>query len=164
MQGAPKITLRGLRIEGNDDAPAVDVMGGEDVLIQECLFVANGASAIVVRAGGHVLIRDCKFMDNGRAAESHGGALRAEGGRVSVERSLFVNNRALYGGALYADNSSVVIMMGTVFRKNMAAMLGGVCACHMYRTRRVWRAVQRLACSLLRHPLPPLSHILYPLT
>ena len=55
-----------------------------------------------------------------------GGAVFATNSAIDISQSKFEHNRADFGGAIYAEQHSVIYMSGNVFINNSATQYGGV--------------------------------------
>lgn len=86
-------------------------------------FYGNDVGAIVrVLEGVETSISDCSFRNN--EADKFGGALAfSKSENVTITNCQFYDNRAISGGAIYAQESSVVVE-NCVFERNQA-FLGG---------------------------------------
>jgi predicted outer membrane repeat protein len=78
--------------------------------------------AILIQNDGAAILDRVALVDNATTGTSVGGAIRAAGAgtTLDVRDSVFTNNTAYWGGAIYADNSAQVTIGGTLFADNEA--------------------------------------------
>ena len=104
----------------------------EDFLIERCTFSnvssANDGGAIyfdmdsgAARIYKTLHIIDSNFTD---CTSGYGGAVAIQGSRLNIENSIFINNSAIIGGALYATWCNVTVA-GSAFSNNSAAKNAG---------------------------------------
>ena len=75
------------------------------------------------------LFRKCAIVYPGYGCLSDGfigGAISATNSRVEINQSRFEDNGADFGGAIFAEQDSIINMSGNVFVSNNAAVFGGV--------------------------------------
>ena len=105
------------------------------VLFDRVDFIGNTLSSdpsyggALIAEGGSIVIRDASFVRNG-GSPAYGGAIYTNAPALSVDRTAFIANAALYGGALTvsgfsADGTSTVVTNST-FWKNAAAVGGAI--------------------------------------
>ena len=118
------VTLDGLTLRGADSAPAL-VTSAATLSILRCTFTNNTGGGAVRIEGGAVHVADASFVSNS-APRSNGGGAAVLAGRVIIERTRFVNNRAVSGGAIYVQgNASSVELVGATISDNVASSAGG---------------------------------------
>ena len=92
-------------------------------------YVGYSGGAIYVGEGSkNATIKNCVFDNNWVAneAEGHGGAIEWYSEKGTVENSIFTNNRAYDGGAIYVGSKSGDInIIKSTFRDNVAKTTGG---------------------------------------
>ena len=97
-QGAPPLSIDGLRFEGSSQAPAISILQGAHVAITSSIFAANQQTAIFCHSG------ELELTASTFTANSHptlpGGALRLLAAHATITTSEFRANRAAYGGAI----------------------------------------------------------------
>ncbi len=111
-----EISIEGAHLEDNEYLCDDDLTGGivhiedTDASIRSSSFINNGSydvssngGAIAISNGGQkdVIIKDCHFEGNYAAK---GAAIYAKGIIDEIEASTFIDNRAGYGGAIFADH------------------------------------------------------------
>ncbi len=123
-------TLRDCRITNNDRS-GVFIWRGT-LIAEDCLFEGNtsvrGAAIHLSDLNAELtlgFVSDCQFINNdaiGSEAEGGtGGAIRAFGAELTVERCLFDGNSATGdGGAIYQINSALLDVRDSIFTNNVA--------------------------------------------
>ena len=85
-------------------------------------------AAIILRSVGHSRISNCSFQNKILTAGNnfeYGGAIHVLNSVVSLTQSVFQDNSAYYGGALYAHGNSRLIIANNTFLNNSAKRGGG---------------------------------------
>lgn len=102
-------------------------LDGANVELHSCTIhhcMAGSGHAIYARDASRITLNHCEIFDNGSEIGS-GGAICLRGGSTLIARETrFVKNLALYGGALTADQSNMLIE-DCWFAKNEAGVSGG---------------------------------------
>ena len=115
---------QGHTIDANGQIAIFNITGNSHVILKDITFV-NGhgdyGGAIKVNPGSSVEIINCKFINNN--ATNSGGAIYIVAGDTDViskiTNSIFENNTAINGGAIYS-NSNKTAITGTTFTENYA--------------------------------------------
>jgi MYXO-CTERM domain-containing protein len=89
----------------------VITIGGNVVLLESLVVVADGGRGITADAGTDLTLRSSQVR--GAAIDEDGGALRLVDGVLLVENSSFIGNAADDGGHLYLDRSDVTLRDST---------------------------------------------------
>jgi len=107
-------------------ASVLSVEAGATATVSDCLFEDNGWSPLAAGLSCIEVIGGTLHLSDSTLAHSQGGsgALRTSGGTVVIERSDFVENSGLLGGAVSAATSSVTIVDCT-FTGNRATTNAG---------------------------------------
>ncbi|CAM9165971.1 unnamed protein product, partial [Discosporangium mesarthrocarpum] len=85
--------------------------GGEDSEMR-------GAGLGFLSSSGGSSVRSMSSVFEGSRGAS---AVRSSGGIVELEESIFANNHALSGGAIFADGEARVTVMNSMFFRNQAS-------------------------------------------
>jgi uncharacterized protein len=93
-------------------------------VLHNCAFLTNYLEgAVKVEKGNSLIITGCLFQDN--RSRQNGGAVAFYGNSLVLEKSTFIENMALTGGAVYIGESSnddqSVMASSTKFISNVAA-------------------------------------------
>lgn len=123
-----------LKGDGPASEKANTVVTGADESVLDGIVVEGGSFRRPVSAGGScgaglfvdgakMVVRHAVFRDN--HSQSHGGGVCILGSTVIIEDSVFAENTAVSGGALYAEGSKLKIT-GSTFESNVATGSGAV--------------------------------------
>jgi predicted outer membrane repeat protein len=98
-----------------------------DVILDDCRFAMNGAAnaggAVFVQTKSDLFVRGGQFLNN--SCNTEGGALHLVTESNAILANVkFIGNKAAEGGAVYVEDSSLVVT-NCVFVKNVATTLGG---------------------------------------
>jgi Dockerin type I domain len=90
----------------------------------------NGNTTTFVGSGladfaGTVNITGATFVNNGNTSNQAGGALYIFADTVTIASSTFSSNEAQFGGAIYQDNNSSLVVSASTLQNNTAVMYGG---------------------------------------
>ena len=135
-----RVTLRGLTIKGSEgqseSAPALLIDGGQ-LIVEDCAFTANPASAVKV-TGGVTSISTSTFLGNGLLNSTEGGAIKINcptaasrpvnerDCSITAEATHFEGNLAAQGGVLYSmGRSSKSSLIRCTLTRNRASLAGG---------------------------------------
>ena len=104
--------------------------GSSDVIVIDCSFEANSSGqsggAIYHRAAANLTVIGCEFKGNYAA---NGGAIEVDGmlgGTANLASCVLADNRARYGGAVYATSVRRTALTGCTLRANRAGRGGAV--------------------------------------
>ncbi|MGD0540044.1 MAG: choice-of-anchor Q domain-containing protein, partial [Tepidisphaeraceae bacterium] len=86
-----------------------------------CTFVGAG----VADFEGTLNVTGATFSSNGSFNVEGGGALYLIGDTVTIASSTFSANKAQYGGAIYQDNNSSLVVSASTLQNNTAELYGG---------------------------------------
>ena len=87
--------------------------------LNNCTFVHNSKTAFAAFNHTNVTFTNCRFENN--SSPSYGGAIYLSHACVSnISQTTFVQNSASQGGAVSADNYSVLLMANCSFSENIA--------------------------------------------
>lgn len=103
-----------------------------DPLIRNCSFIRNqtlqrvnsvfsGGGSIYSEFGSSPSVIACNFIDN--TSKNAAGAIFLNGGSPLIEKTSFVNNSALFGGAIHADDAELNLINSTL-SSNRATSIG----------------------------------------
>ena len=104
---------------------------GSEIRMSGCIFYNNTASAmggaVYIGATGHISITTSLFLSN--RAETGGAVYTEKPWRVdkqslTIVNVRFINNSAIYGGAVRIEGSGVKIIRNCIFVNNTAATIG----------------------------------------
>ena len=129
LEGAPPLALSGLTVRHSALLPAISVLGGQ-FSMNACRLESNSASALLV-TGGRVDVSQSVFHANGATSASHaslsldGGAISVRGGELIISDSVFEDNVAHRGGAIFYDGEGTYWVRHTAFQGNLATTQGG---------------------------------------
>ena len=129
--GAPPVLLRGLYFMMSEDAPAL-VVDSASVKVEDCVFSRNAGGALRVLGNADVTVTNTFFETNGGDAVELGGAIHvrkssreeAWSPSLRVASSTFAGNSAANGGAISAENVTMVLD-SCEFSLNTAIFAGG---------------------------------------
>lgn len=100
------------------------------LLISHCLIAGNSAlengGGLFINTTSDVTILDSEFRGNSSQTEN-GGAIDFYGGTLNIERSLFVDNEAVYGSVIRHTSGDPVTIRSSTMVENTAAI--GTIAC-----------------------------------
>ena len=119
---------KGYNINGSDKSAIFRITNNAHVILRNIVFTNGNATdggAVYVESGATVQVEDCTFQYN--SALNNGGAIflaDSPGSTSTVYNSIFANNSAKNGGALY-DKSSVIDITLSNFSYNNATKYGG---------------------------------------
>ena len=117
--------------EGLNDGGGLYCSAGSPT-IRNCRFIANSAvgsfghgGAMFSKSGSGPAVTDCLFMGN-RAL--YGGAVFDDFGQPSFDRCMFLGNTASgkYGGAMFANTESGLVVRDSIFTGNSARYGGAI--------------------------------------
>ena len=115
----------------DDDGGAINVKAESIISCIHCNFInntADGGGAISVVHRSNISISDCTFINNGvpNLANDAGGAIYIFYANCRITNSIFEDNYAVRGGAIYAagDDASIVVDTSE-FTNNLAYNYGG---------------------------------------
>ncbi len=102
--------------------------------IEKCVFILNESERFggAIRNSGTLTVRDTEFTSNQTTSANDtgegGGAIRnSTGAALSIESSLFNNNRSsTQGGALFNSNSGTIDIQNTTFTANTGTSGGAI--------------------------------------
>ncbi len=103
-----------------------------DIRLSDLVFQQNTASrngGAVSVAGANLTLSDVVLRGNGAVGQFQpsGGGLYFSRGQLRIDRSIFVDNRAQYGGGLHiASPGARATIADTVFQENTAQQGGGI--------------------------------------
>ena len=129
---SPPFRLRRLTIRGGSNAPAI-VMTGGFLEATGCAFTNSSAGAVAL-SNARMDVRRSAFLSNGGPLLDQGGAVLASlAAEITITDSLFADNSARWGGAIFLDATPTpsaaaaiaVRVERSVFRHNVAFHGGG---------------------------------------
>ena len=135
---SPDTKIKGFTIRNGQPGPAsyAGLGGGGAIAVinsglrlEDCVFDAcfapQGGGALDLQ-NVTVCIDNCTFRNNGQLTTySPGGAIRANGGSLMLQSSLFEQNRGSAGGALLSASPGYSFVERCIFRGNSAQVYGG---------------------------------------
>lgn len=105
-----------------------NLSGKSSLLINNCAFSNNlsekSGGAIFSNYVGDVSITNTSFVNN--SSKENGGALYTCGDSLCIENSVFENNSAIFGGAIFAPQVGIFKFNSCNFIKNKANQGGGI--------------------------------------
>ncbi|GHV81029.1 hypothetical protein AGMMS49944_28200 [Spirochaetia bacterium] len=113
----------------------VTILGNGATLTQSGFTPGTGTSLLTInQAGAMVYISRLHFKGNGRTTD--GGAIRNNGGEITLESCIFSKNgETSLGGAIYNNGASAnLYILGCTFYQNLSSYRGGA----IYNTGRVY--------------------------
>jgi len=102
-------------------------LDGAEVELHSCTIhhcMAGSGHGIYARSASRITLNQCEIFDNGSEIGSGGAVCLRGGSMLTARETRFLKNLALYGGALTADQSSMLIE-DCWFAKNEAGVNGG---------------------------------------
>lgn len=129
--GKAKVTMNELRITGGDaEGSGGGVLVGENAslhlsVVMVDLNSTDDSGGAIATYGGVVRVEYSELWNNAAPAGG-GGAVMADGGRVTLLRSWLEGNDASYGGAIYADAPIVMEVIQSDVSSNESAAGGGI--------------------------------------
>lgn len=122
--GSTGNVIKNCRITGNADR-GIYVGNGGSLDVEDTEIVSNGYGGAKLQAGTHSFKRTI-FNDNGTSGLGSGGGINAyNAATITVENTVFANNRADSGGAIYWNGSGSLTFNNVTFAQNSATSSGG---------------------------------------
>jgi predicted outer membrane repeat protein len=126
--GASVIDASGLQSDGTGANDRIFQLTGAGISLDLSGLTLTGATtagtggAMMVQTNAKADLRRVAFVGNTSTGSApYGGGLRVATATVSVRDSVFTANSAAWGGAIYANGTSVLTIGNTVFAKNTAS-------------------------------------------
>jgi len=117
------VLFDGLTFTGFDDRVIV-IQGGGDVTTRDCKFNSNNGGGVISALGSNYQAENCEFRNN-TATAGNGGAIFLNNSTAEIRNSIFDNNSAESGGAIFVYNESTVTIDNSEFTRHTAAGQGG---------------------------------------
>ena len=104
------------------------ITGGSYVILRDSAFINNSAmyGLVTMNDDSSLTTERCEFSDND--VERFGGALRLSSGFARIEETMFRNNSAPTGGAIFLENESSLSVRMSNFTGNSAVFGGAIYA------------------------------------
>ena len=126
------IIIQNGKINDGGDGGAINIKANSIISCIHCTFINNTADgdggAIRVVHGSNISISDCTFINNGvpNLGNDAGGAIYIFYANAKITNSIFKDNYAVRGGAIYVagDDASIVVDTSE-FTNNLAYNYGG---------------------------------------
>ncbi len=120
VRHAEEFVVKDTKFEGQENSPTAIELIETTAQIVSSTFVSNrkGLYRECVNFG---LVNGCGFTSDGFS----GGAIIATNSTVEISQSRFNENGADFGGAIFAEQGSIINMSGNVFVSNDANKWGG---------------------------------------
>jgi len=107
-------------LEAPENGPILDIENATEAVRLTGLHFQSGSRSAVAVFDSDVVITDCIFSDNQAGVAQDGGAVRANGGMLTISESTFRDNRSFdRGGALFFTGMEKVALIDVVFDSNI---------------------------------------------
>ena len=114
MRNSTRIQLRNATFMGQR---AIEFTKAAEIIVEDSIIQRVSEGSMVLRDSDNVNVVRCQFLNNNLGGTKIGAGLYLLGVKLKVNDSIFYNNQAEYGAAIFADSSDITID-GTNFTSN----------------------------------------------